>query len=70
MTSLAVRGVMFAPMRQGPPVDHRRKAWWPEYFSVNKTKRANDESFSELAADFVGDEAKGLSSGHILGPGI
>ncbi|KAG0335336.1 Cell cycle checkpoint protein rad17 [Podila horticola] len=70
MTSLAVRGVMFAPMRQGPPVDHRRKAWWPEYFSVNKTKRANDESFSELAADFVGDEAKGLSSGHILGPGF
>ncbi|KAG0099584.1 Cell cycle checkpoint protein rad17 [Podila epicladia] len=70
MTSLAVRGVMFAPMRQGPPVDHRRKAWWPEYFNVNKTKRTNDESFSEVAADFVGDEAKGLSSGHILGPGF
>ncbi|KAG0024102.1 Cell cycle checkpoint protein rad17 [Podila clonocystis] len=70
MTSLAVRGVLFAPMRQGPPVDHRRKAWWPEYFGVNNTKRTNDESFSELTEDFVGDEAKGLSSGHILGPGF
>ncbi|KAG0023563.1 Cell cycle checkpoint protein rad17 [Podila clonocystis] len=70
MTSLAVRGVLFAPTRQGPPVDHRRKAWWPEYFGVNNTKRTNDESFSELTEDFVGNEAKGLSSGHILGPGF
>lgn len=70
MTSLAVRGVLFAPMRQGPSQGGpRKKAWWPEFFSVNKTKRANDDSFTDIAADFVGEDAKGLSSGHIFGPG-
>ncbi|KAF8987789.1 Cell cycle checkpoint protein rad17 [Haplosporangium bisporale] len=44
MTSLAVRGVLFAPMQQGP-------------------------SQGGPPADFVGDDAKGLSSGHICGPG-
>ncbi|KFH68920.1 hypothetical protein MVEG_05724 [Podila verticillata NRRL 6337] len=70
MTSLAVRGVLFAPMQQGPSQGGpRKKAWWPEFFSVNKTKRTNDDSFTDVAADFVGDDAKGLSSGHICGPG-
>ncbi|KAG0325836.1 Cell cycle checkpoint protein rad17 [Podila humilis] len=69
MISLAVRGVLFAPMQSGPSLGGQRKAWWPEIFDVNKTQRANDQLFSETAQDFIQDEAKGLSLGHITGPG-
>jgi hypothetical protein len=31
--------------------------------------RANDQLFSEITSEVAGEEAQGLSSGHILGPG-
>ncbi|KAF9277413.1 Cell cycle checkpoint protein rad17 [Mortierella alpina] len=55
MTSLAVRGLLFAPTSAGPTAS---------------TTRANDAMFSEVASDLAGDEAQGLSSGHITGPGF
>lgn len=76
MTSLAVRGLLFAPTSAGPTASFssgggsgQKKHWWPEIFAVNRTTRANDAMFSEVASDLAGDEAQGLSSGHITGPG-
>ncbi|KAF9561541.1 Cell cycle checkpoint protein rad17 [Mortierella alpina] len=77
MTSLAVRGLLFAPTSAGPTASFssggssgQKKHWWPEIFGVNRTTRANDAMFSEVASDLAGDEAQGLSSGHITGPGF
>ncbi|KAF9947796.1 Cell cycle checkpoint protein rad17 [Mortierella alpina] len=77
MTSLAVRGLLFAPTSAGPTASFsssggsgQKKHWWPEIFAVNRTTRANDAMFSEVASDLAGDEARGLSSGHIIGPGF
>ncbi|KAF9962854.1 Cell cycle checkpoint protein rad17 [Mortierella alpina] len=76
MTSLAVRGLLFAPTSAGPTASFssggsgQKKHWWPEMFAVNRTTRANDAMFSEVASDLAGDEAQGLSSGHITGPGF
>ncbi|KAF9425636.1 Cell cycle checkpoint protein rad17, partial [Podila epigama] len=70
MTSLAVRSVLFAPTRPSRSLGSHKTAWWPELFSINKVQRTNDQSFSEVAVDLRGEEAKGLSSGHITGPGF
>ncbi|KAG9322008.1 hypothetical protein KVV02_008171 [Mortierella alpina] len=77
MTSLAVRGLLFAPTSAGPTASFssgggsgQKKHWWPEIFAVNRTTRASDAMFSEVASDLAGDEAQGLSSGHITGPGF
>jgi len=72
MTSLAVRGLLFAPTSAGPAFSSgggQKKHWWPEYFAMNRAMRSNDQMFTEVAADLAGEEAQGLSAGHISGPG-
>ncbi|KAG0357572.1 Cell cycle checkpoint protein rad17 [Gamsiella multidivaricata] len=70
MTSLAVRGLLFAPTSASPTsnVGGAKKHWWPELFAVNRIMHANDEMFLEVAVDLLGEEAKGLSAGHVTGP--
>ncbi|KAK3809128.1 MAG: Rad17 cell cycle checkpoint protein-domain-containing protein [Benniella sp.] len=73
MTSLAVRGLLFAPTSAGPAFSSgggQKKHWWPEYFAMNRAMRSNDQMFAEVAADLAGEEAQGLSAGHISGPGF
>ncbi|KAK3806870.1 MAG: Rad17 cell cycle checkpoint protein-domain-containing protein [Linnemannia gamsii] len=74
MTSLAVRGMLFAPTSAGPAsagsFGGPKKHWWPELFAVNRTARANDDMFSEVAADLAGREAHGLATGSVTGPGF
>ena len=74
MTSLAVRGMLFAPTSAGPASASSsfggpKKHWWPELFAVNRTARANDEMFTEVASDLAGREAYGLAVGSVTGPG-
>jgi hypothetical protein len=73
MTSLAVRGMLFAPTSAGSASTGSfggpKKHWWPELFAVNRTARANDDMFSEVAADLAGRDAHGLATGSITGPG-
>ncbi|KAI1314685.1 Cell cycle checkpoint protein rad17 [Mortierella claussenii] len=75
VTSLSVRGLLFAPASAGPTSassgsSGQKKHWWPELFAVNRTMRVNDQLFTDVAADLAGDEARGLSSGHVAGPGV
>ncbi|KAF9121605.1 Cell cycle checkpoint protein rad17 [Mortierella sp. 14UC] len=74
MTSLAVRGMLFAPTSAGPAsagsFGGPKKHWWPELFAVNRAARANDDMFSEVAADLAGREAHGLATGSVTGPGF
>ncbi|KAF9353511.1 Cell cycle checkpoint protein rad17 [Mortierella sp. NVP85] len=73
MTSLAVRGMLFAPTSAGPAFSSsggQKKHWWPQYFAMNRAMRSNDQMFAEVAADLAGEEAQGLSAGHISGPGF
>ncbi|KAG0201304.1 Cell cycle checkpoint protein rad17 [Mortierella sp. GBA30] len=74
MTTLAVRGLLFAPTSAGPTSSFggsgQRKHWWPETFAMNRIKRSNDAMFTQVAADLAGEEAQGLSSGHVTGPGF
>ncbi|KAF9438716.1 Cell cycle checkpoint protein rad17 [Entomortierella beljakovae] len=72
MTSLAVRGLLYAPTSSGPPASSsgQKKHWWPELFSVNRTTRTNDQMFMEITSDLAGNEAPGLPSSHITGPGF
>ncbi|KAI8363301.1 Rad17 cell cycle checkpoint protein-domain-containing protein [Mortierella sp. GBAus27b] len=73
MTSLAVRGLLFAPKSSGPAsinAGGQKKHWWPEYFAMNRTMRSNDQRYSDIAGDLAGEEARGLSAGHICGPGF
>lgn len=73
MTSVAVRGMLFAPTSAGPASANSfggpKKHFWPELFAVNRTARANDEMFSEIALDLAGREAHGLATGSVTGPG-
>ena len=74
MSSVVVRGLLFAPKSAGPSVARTgpgggKKHWWPELFAVNRAKRANDQMLYEVASDLAGAEEKGLSSGHVFGPG-
>ncbi|KAG0285296.1 Cell cycle checkpoint protein rad17 [Linnemannia gamsii] len=74
MTSVAVRGMLFAPTSAGPASANSfggpKKHFWPEIFAVNRTARANDEMFSEVAFDLAGREARGLATGSVTGPGL
>ncbi|KAF9586533.1 Cell cycle checkpoint protein rad17 [Lunasporangiospora selenospora] len=71
MTSLSVRGLLLAPTSAGPPTSGGpKKHWWPEWFTVNRALRSNNQSFSELSADISGEETQGLSTGHVNGPGF
>ncbi|KAF9995609.1 Cell cycle checkpoint protein rad17 [Entomortierella chlamydospora] len=72
MTSLSVRGLLYAPTSQGPSTGGggQRKHWWPELFAINRTMRANDQMFAEVTADLAGEEAHGLAAGHVTGPGF
>ncbi|GJJ78629.1 cell cycle checkpoint protein [Entomortierella parvispora] len=75
MSSVVVRGLLFAPKSAGPSVSRAssggaKKHWWPELFAVNRAMRANDQMLYEVASDLAGVEMKGLSSGHIHGPGF
>ncbi|KAI8597135.1 Rad17 cell cycle checkpoint protein-domain-containing protein [Dissophora ornata] len=74
MTSLAVRGLLFAPVSAGPTFvggsgSGQKKHWWPELFAINRVTRSNDQLFAEVATDLAGEEAQGLSAGHVTGPG-
>lgn len=72
MISLGVRGLLFAPSTMGPASSSsggQKKHWWPEYFAMGRNTRSNDQRFAEIAVDLAGEEAQGLSSGHINGPG-
>lgn len=73
MTSVAVRGMLFAPNSAGPASANAfggpKKHFWPELFAVNRTARANDEMFSQVAYDLAGREAFGLATGSVTGPG-
>ncbi|KAF9921593.1 Cell cycle checkpoint protein rad17 [Linnemannia zychae] len=74
MTSLAVRGMLFAPTSAGPASVNTfggpKKHWWPEIFTVNRTARANDEMFAEVSIDLAGREAIGHAAGSVTGPGF
>ncbi|KAH7046487.1 Rad17 cell cycle checkpoint protein-domain-containing protein [Linnemannia elongata] len=74
MTSVAVRGMLFAPNSAGPASANAfggpKKHFWPELFAVNRTARANDEMFSQVAYDLAGREAFGLATGSVTGPGF
>ncbi|KAG0067897.1 Cell cycle checkpoint protein rad17 [Linnemannia elongata] len=74
MTSVAVRGMLFAPSSAGPASANAfggpKKHFWPELFAVNRTARANDEMFSQVAYDLAGREAFGLATGSVTGPGF
>ncbi|ORZ01842.1 Rad17 cell cycle checkpoint protein-domain-containing protein [Lobosporangium transversale] len=75
MTSLAVRGLLYAPTLAGPTYGGnvrggQKKHWWPELFAVNRAMRANDQQYSEVTADLVGDEIQGLPSGYVTGSGF
>ncbi|KAF9900053.1 hypothetical protein EC991_007955 [Linnemannia zychae] len=74
MTSLAVRGMLFAPTSANPTsagsFGGPKKHWWPELFAVNRAARANDDMFSEVAADLAGKEVHGLATGSVTGPGF
>lgn len=70
MSSVAVRGLLFAPRSAGPSISGAKKHWWPEFFAVNRAMRSNEQMLNEVASDLVGDEALGLSAGHVQGPGI
>ncbi|KAG0001142.1 Cell cycle checkpoint protein rad17 [Modicella reniformis] len=74
MTTLAVRGMLFAPTSSGPSFSNtggaKKKHWWPEYFAVNRVLVSNDQMFAEVAADLAGEEDQELSAGHISGPGF
>ncbi|KAF9148344.1 Cell cycle checkpoint protein rad17 [Linnemannia schmuckeri] len=74
MTSVVVRGMLFAPTSAGPASANSfggpKKHFWPEFFAVNRTARANDEMFSEVAHDLAGREAHGLATGSVTGPGF
>ncbi|KAF9185736.1 Cell cycle checkpoint protein rad17 [Haplosporangium sp. Z 767] len=74
VSSLSVRGLLFAPRTAGPSNfssgGGQKKHWWPELFAVNRTMRSNDQMYTDVAADLAGEEAQGLSAGHITGPGF
>ncbi|KAF9114762.1 Cell cycle checkpoint protein rad17 [Mortierella sp. AM989] len=73
MTSLAVRGLLYAPTSSGPPTGSgggQRKHWWPELFAMNRTMRANDQMFAEVTADLAGEEIQGFAAGYVTGPGF
>ncbi|KAF9089821.1 Cell cycle checkpoint protein rad17 [Mortierella sp. AD031] len=74
MTSLAVRGMLFAPTAasraSAGSAPGQKKHWWPEVISVNRKTRETDEKFMEVAADLAGREAHGLAAGSVTGPGF